>query len=108
MKRGDLILVREPNTPAGKPRPYVVVQRDSALDAPIRVTGCPLTSHLRGAEGQRPFVAPTAANGLRLPSEVQVDLIYTHPVERIDGVIGSLDVATMQAIDIALRRWLAL
>lgn len=108
MKRGDLILVREPNTPASKPRPYVVVQRDSALDAPVKVTGCPLTSHLRGTEGQRPFVAPTPGNGLRLPSEVQVDLIYTHPVERIDGVIGSLDSATMQAIDVALRRWLAL
>ncbi len=108
MKRGDLILVREPNTPAGKPRPYVVVQRDSALTAPDRVTGCPLTSHLRGSEGQRPFVAPTDQNGLRLPSEVQTDLIYTHPIERIGGVIGSLDPATMRAVDQALRRWLAL
>lgn len=108
MRRGDIILVREPNTPASKPRPYVVVQRDSALDDPIRVTACPLTSHLRGAEGQRPFVAPNAANGLRLPSEVQIDIIYTHPIERIDGVIGSVDPATLQTIDTALRRWLAL
>ena len=106
MKRGDLILVREPNTPAAKARPYVVVQRGSALENAIKVTGCPLTSHLRGAEGQRPFVAPTQANGLRLPSEVQVDSIYTHPIERIDGVIGSLDIATMDAVDNALRRWL--
>jgi len=108
MNLGDLILVREPNSPAAKPRPYVIVQRDSALHTPIRVTGCPLTSQLRGAEGQRPFVAPTADNGLRVPSEVQIDLIYTHPIERIDGVIGSLDAATMQTIDVALKRWLAL
>jgi mRNA interferase MazF len=108
MKRGDLILVREPNTPAAKARPYVVVQRESALDSPTKITGCPLTSHLRGGEGQRPFVAPTADNGLRIPSEVQVDNIYTHPIERIDGVIGSLDPTTMMAVDAALRRWLAL
>ena len=108
MNRGDVILVREPNTPASKARPYVVVQRDSALDEPERVTGCPLTSQLRGAAGQRPFVAPTPGNGLRRPSEVEVDLIYTHPIERIGGVIGRIDAPTMSAVDMALRRWLAL
>ena len=108
MRRGDLVLVREPNTPASKARPYVVIQRDSALADPIRVTGCPLTSHLRGAEGQRPFVAPTEDNGLRQPSEIQVDIVYTHPIERIDGVIGRLDSATMRLVDEGVRRWLAL
>lgn len=108
MKRGDVILVREPNTPASKARPYVVVQRDSALDDPIKVTGCPLTSTLRGAAGQRPFVAPSADNGLRKPSEVEVDHIYTHPMERIGGIIGHIDAPTMAVIDQALRRWLDL
>lgn len=108
MKRGDLVLVREPNTPAGKARPYVVVQRDSALDAPVKITGCPLTSRLRGSEGQRPFVAPTPENGLRQPSEVEVDWIYTHALDRVDHVIGRLDDATMKVIDESLRRWLAL
>lgn len=108
MKRGDIVLVREPNTPAGKPRPYVVVQRDAALDRPVKMTGCPLTSSLRGAEGQRPFVAPTPANGLRQPSEVEIDWVYTHSIDRIDGVIGRLDEQTITLVDIALRRWLAL
>jgi mRNA interferase MazF len=108
VKRGDLILVREPKTPASKARPYVVVQRDSSLDDPVWVTACPLTSQLRGAEGQRPFVAPTSDNGLRLPSEVQTDLIYTHPIECVGGVIGTLDPVTMQQVDQSLRRWLAL
>ena len=106
MRRGDLVLVREPNTPAGKPRPYVIVQRDSALDEPVKITGCPLTTHLRGAEGQRPFVAPTPVNGLRDPSEIEVDWIYTHPLDRVAHVIGTLDDATMNAVDEALRRWL--
>ena len=108
MKRGDVILVREPGTPAAKARPYVVVQRTSALDDPAKVTACPLTTTLRGAAGQRPFVAPTRDNGLRSPSEVQVDWIYTHPIDRIGGVIGEVDRPTLDAIDVALARWLDL
>lgn len=108
MRRGDVILVREPGTPASKARPCVVIQRDSALDEPVKVTACPLTSKLKGAAGQRPFVAPTPENGLRRPSEVEVDWIYTHPIECVGGVIGSIDGPTQAAVDVALRRWLDL
>lgn len=108
MKRGDIVLVREPNTPAGKARPYVVLTRDSALTDATKITGCPLTSRLGGIAGRRPLVTPTADNGLRAPSEVEADWIYTHPIERTDGVIGSLDGPTMNAVDTAVRRWLAL
>ena len=108
MKRGDVILVREPGTPAAKARPYVVVQRTSALDDPVKVTACPLTSVLRGEAGQRPRVVPTTNNGLRVPSEAQVDWIFTHPVTCIGGVIGNVDGPTMDAIDAALARWLDL
>ncbi len=103
-----MVLVREPGTPAGKSRPCIVIQRDSALDVATKVTVCPLTSHVRGPSGQRPFVAPGPENGLRKPSEVQVDWIFTHPVEFIGGVIGRLDQPTMNQVDIALRRWLDL
>lgn len=108
MRRGDLILVREPGTPAAKARPYVVVQRTSALDDPSKVTACPLTSVLRGAAGQRPLIVPTTENRLRQPSEVQVDWIYTHPIDRVGGVIGHVDQPTMTTIDEALTRWLDL
>lgn len=102
------MLVREPGSPASKARPCVIVQRNSALDTGTKVSVCPLTSRLRGAAGQRPFVAPTAENRLRVPSEVEVDWIFTYPVERIGETIGSLDQATMSAVDEALRRWLDL
>lgn len=108
MKRGDVVLIREPGTPASKARPCVVVQRESGLAAAVKITVCPMTSRLRGAEGQRPFVAPTQANGLTKPSEVQVDWIYTHPREVIGPRIGTLDTATLEQIDMALRRWLNL
>ena len=108
MKRGDLVLIREPNSPASKARPFVVVQRDSGLDDPTKITACPLTSRLNGLASQRPFVSPSSDNHLSKPSEIQIDWIYTHRIERVDGVIGCLDAATMDAVDRALRNWLHL
>jgi mRNA interferase MazF len=108
MKRGDVILIQEPGTPASKARPCVVVQRESGLAQATKITVCPMTSRLRGAQGQRPFVAPTQHNGLTKPSEVQVDWIYTHPREFLGPRIGALDTATLEQVDMALRRWLNL
>jgi mRNA interferase MazF len=108
VKRGDLVLIRQSGTPTAKPRPCVVVQRNSALGIAGKVSVCPLTSQLRGTAGHRPFVAPHEENGLRVPSEVQVDWIYTHATEYLGPVIGRIDTATMEQIDIALRRWLDL
>jgi mRNA interferase MazF len=108
MRRGDVVLVREPGSPASKARPCIVVQRESALAVADKATVCPLTSKLRGSAGERPFVAPTAQNGLRAPSEVQVDWIFTHRMDNMGEVIGKLDEPTMALIDTALRRWLDL
>jgi mRNA interferase MazF len=108
LKRGDIVLVREPATPAAKPRPCVIVQRDAALENPRKVTVCSLTTQLRGPAGQRPLVVPGAESGLRLPSEVQVDWVFTHPIDCIGHVIGRLDEETRDQVDIALRRWLDL
>lgn len=67
-----------------------------------------MTSQLRGAAGQRPFIAPVQGNGLTSPSEVQIDWIHTHPREFIGPRIGTVDGATLEQIDMALRRWLDL
>ena len=108
MKRGNVVLVRMPNSPASKARPCLVVQRDSTLDDPLKVTVCPLTTTLRGITSRRPFVAPSSENGLDAPSEVQIDWVYTFEVVRIGAIIGMVDVATMREVDTALRRWLDL
>lgn len=108
MRRGDVVLIQEPGTPASKARPCVVVQRDSGLLTATKITVCPMTSLLRGAAGQRPFIAPAKDNGLTRPSEIQVDWIYTHPREFIGPRIGTVDGATLEQIDMALRRWLNL
>lgn len=108
MKRGDIVLVREPGTPAAKGRPCVVVQRESALQETSKITVCPLTSQLRGALGGRPLVSPSPANGLRKPCEVQFDWVYTHRIDHIGGRIGSLESGILDQVDEALRRWLDL
>lgn len=106
MNRGDVILVRQQGTSSSKARPCVVVQRDSSLSATSKVIVCALTTEVRGVGSQRPFVVPSAMNGLRHPSEVQVDWIYTHPVNNVGPVIGRLDRAAMEQVEVALRRWL--
>ncbi len=108
MKRGDVVTMRESGSPSSKARPGIIASRSSVLDVAVKITVCPLTLKLRGTIGQRPFVAPSATNGLRLPSEVQVDWIYTHPLERMGEIIGFVDAPTLEQIDIMLRRWLDL
>lgn len=108
MRRGDLVLLSATNSPTAKPRPCLVVQRDSALATGDKLTVCPLTSRVRGPAGERPFVAPAPGNGLRVASEVEVDWIFTYATDRVGGVIGRLDDAAMTLVDQALRRWLAL
>ena len=108
MKRGDIVLVREPGTPASKARPCIVMQRGSSLGDTSKITVCPLTTHLRGALGGRPLVSPSAENGLTKHCEVEFDWIYTHSLERIGQSIGSLETDILDEVDEALRRWLDL
>ena len=108
MTRGDIVLVREPKSPASKARPSLIVQRTSTLKASSKITLCPITSTLKGGTGRRPFVAPSPENGLLEPSEVQVDWIFSFFRESVGRVIGRLDDVTMREVDAALRRWLDL
>ena len=108
MNRGDLVLAREPNSPASKPRPCVVVQNSATIAASTKVTLCPLTTTLIGAAARRPSVAPSPTNGLKQHSEVQADWVYSFPKSSIGPVIGRLDDLTLRELDSALRRWLDL
>ena len=108
MKRGEVVLVRERGTPAGKARPCVVIQRDTTLDRASKVTVVPLTSSLAGETTVRPLVAPDRTNGLLALSQAEVDWIFTTKVTNVGRTIGKLDEAIMTAIGLALRRWLDL
>lgn len=105
--RGDLHAAVLPGD-FGKPRPVVIVQADPFLDTHSSVTVCPLTTHLTGLRLFRIAVAPDKRNGLKEPSEVMVDKLNSLRRERIGGAIGQLTALDMQAVNEALRRWLAL
>ena len=89
----------------GKPRPAVVI-RSALFDEHPSVTILPVTSELRDAPMFRLAVDPTAANGLRLPSQVTIDKPQSVPGEKLGAVIGRFEDETILTIDRALALWL--
>jgi len=100
MRRGDIVTVAAPGD-FGKPRPALVIQSD-LFDALPSVTLCLVTSTLRDTPIFRITVDPSPANGLQRVSQIQVDKILTVARERIGGVIGRLDDATLLKVNRSL------
>lgn len=108
MERGSVVLVAGKGE-YRKTRPAVVVQ-DSRMERIVgSVTVCFLTSDL--SEERRILrvdVAPTDGNGLRLPSQVQVEKLMTFSRAKVRGPIGRLLDREMAAIEIGLMVHLGL
>ena len=100
MRRGDIVTVAAPGD-FGKPRPALVIQSE-LFDALPSVTLCLITSTLRDTPIFRITVDPSAANGLQRVSQFQVDKILTVARDRIGGVIGRLDDATLLKVNRSL------
>ncbi len=108
LRRGTVVTVASPGAYSGKPRPAVVVQADRWLQAHPSVTLCPLTSTLVEAPLVRIPVAPSDRNGLRKPSQLMVDKLFTVPINAIGAALGQLEPHRLQELDLALRGWLEL
>jgi mRNA interferase MazF len=100
MRRGDFVIVAAPGD-YGKPRPALVIQSDLFDELPS-VALCLVTSELRNAPIFRITVDPGPDNGLQNISQIQIDKILSVPRERVDGVIGRLDDATMLKVNRSL------
>ena len=100
MRRGDLVTVAAPGD-FGKPRPALVIQSDLFDELPS-VTLCLITSALRETPLFRITVDPSPENGLQRISQIQVDEIMTVARERIGGVVGRLDDATLLKVNRSL------
>jgi len=100
MRRGELVTVAAPGD-YGKPRPALVIQSDLFDELPS-VTLCLVTSALRDAPIFRIAVEPSSTNGLRQVSQIQIDKIMTVARERVGGVIGRLDDATLLKVNRSL------
>lgn len=101
MKRGDIVTVAVSGD-YGKPRPAVIVQVD-AFDATPSITLMPLTSEVRDdVPLLRITVKSGTKTGLRKPSQIMVDKTQTVLRAKVGHRIGSLDAATLRALDRAL------
>ena len=97
MKRGDLVVVSAAGD-YGKPRPAIVIQSD-LLNKSDSVLVVLLTSTFADAPLFRLTVEPTLENGLKLPSQIMVDKIIAYSREKCGAEIGSLDQATLIALN---------
>ncbi len=110
MKRSDVVIVDYPYSDGTgrKVRPALVVQADaknSVLDDTILAL---ITSQLRRSLDTHVAVDLSTPegkkSGLRLPSAVQCENLYTLEQKRVLKVIGSLSPSTMTKIDECLKR----
>jgi mRNA interferase MazF len=90
VKRGDVVLLVAQGD-MGKPRPGVIVQADELGDTTNSILVCPMSSDVTEFDQIRPVVEPSAANGLRLRSQIMTDKINALRRDRIRQVLGSLD-----------------
>jgi mRNA interferase MazF len=101
MRRGDVVRVAASGN-FGKPRPAVIVQTDAFPASHASAMVCQMTSECSEAPEFRVNVDPTAANGLRVRSQVMADKPVTIRRERIGRQIGHLDDQDIARLNVAL------
>jgi mRNA interferase MazF len=100
---GTVVTVASPGLDCGKPRPAVVLQADRWLQVHPSVSFCPLTSTLMAAPLVRIAVRASPRNGLRKPSPLLVDKLFTVPIAVVGVVVGQLEPLALIELDQALR-----
>jgi mRNA interferase MazF len=106
INRGDVVSIAAKGDYVGKPRPAVVIQSDLFNLTHDSVTVCLITSVLHDAPLFRPSIQPSEVNGLKKPSQVMVDKIFSAKRSNIGRKIGTLDKSTMGSIEEAIKLWL--
>ena len=100
MNRGDIVLVAPPGE-FGKPRPALILQSDRAFPSG-NFTYLPITTDLLRVPNVRIPILPTPENGLRLESEIMVEMVQTASLRRFRPRIGSVDSETLRRVQNAL------
>ena len=101
MKRGDVVIATGPGF-GKKPRPFLVIQADeyAVLSTVILL---PITTELADPPSRlRVPLAPDAANGLRLPSEICADLPVTTRADKLHQHVGHLPREAMARVEQAV------
>lgn len=91
MKRGDIVIVSAPGD-YGQPRPAVVIQTDALTGLGIQsVALCLMSSAPLTAPLFRISIEPTPENGLKKPTQIMVEKLFTVPRSKIERTVGKLD-----------------
>jgi len=106
MKRGDLVTVTMSGD-FGKPRPALVVQSDH-FEETGTVTVLLLSGTLVDAPLIRLTIQPTHGNGLRKPSQVQIDKAMSVKRDKLGSPFGRLDDETMLSVTRSLAVFLGI
>jgi len=106
VKRGELVTVAMSGD-FGKPRPALVVQSDH-FEKTGTVTVLLLSGTLVDAPLIRLTIQPTQGNGLRKPSQVQVDKAMSVKRDRLGSPFGRLDDETMLSVTRSLAVFLGI
>jgi mRNA interferase MazF len=106
MNRGDIVRVAAAGD-YGEPRPALVVQNDAFAAIPS-LTLLLFTTELRDVPSVRIDIGPTAANGLRQPSQIMIDKITTVAMKRVGAPMGTLAPAEMDKVNRAMAVFLGL
>jgi mRNA interferase MazF len=100
MKRGNIVAVAIEGD-FGKARPALIVQSDLFTEHPS-VTLLLISSEIVDAPLIRIEVIPSEQNGLRAPSQIAVDKMFTVRREKIGSIIGHLEDDIMVAVNRAM------
>jgi mRNA interferase MazF len=93
IERGDIRLVRFPAP--DKPRPVLVLTRDSAIGYLARVTVAPVTSSIRGVPSE---VSVGIGEGLKHPSAVNLHNVLTVRKDSVGRRLARLDEEKMREV----------
>lgn len=106
VRRGDIVAIAIPGD-YGKPRPALVIQHDAFGDLESLVV-LRITSAVHELPLFRISIEPSAANGLRKPSQVMIDKPAAVPKGKVGQRIGHLDSDTLREVSLSVRRFLDL
>jgi mRNA interferase MazF len=107
MKRGDIVVVAVPGD-YGKPRPAVLVQADALAIPDGSLIVCMMTTQADAVPALRLRIAPEPSNGLREPSAIMVDKLFTLARGKVRGPIGRLSPEQLSLLDTRLATVLGL
>lgn len=106
VKRGDIVLASGPGEYSRKPRPFLIVQSNAFNPTHASISLCPITSIVSDNYMFRVRLDPSAENGLRRTSDIQIDKVQSLQRGRLKTIIGSASVLAMRQVDETLRQWL--